>query len=101
MGERGIEQARLDPAAGALAGDGLLQQDEAEGVQVLLEAGAVVGQGVAGLYQNVGIHQTAAKPVGGGDDFRRADAAVLVGVNQVERAGVELQPACGAGERDP
>ena len=55
----------------------------------------------AAFEQVVGIFHQAAGPFGGGDEFRRADAAVLVGVNQRERGLVEFDARGGAGQRDP
>ena len=51
--------------------------------------------------QFVRILQTAARPFRGGDNFRRANASVLVGVNQRKRLGVEFQADRRARERDP
>ena len=51
--------------------------------------------------QVVRVLEQAARPFDRRDQFRRADAAVLVGVNQGQGRLVELQPRGGAGERDP
>ena len=58
-------------------------------------------QGRRGLEQVVRVLQAAPGPLGGGDEFRRADAAVLVGINQGQGGLVELQPGGGAGQGDP
>ena len=55
----------------------------------------------AAFEQVVRIFHQAARPFGGGDEFRRAHAAVLVGVNQRKRGLVEFDARGGAGERDP
>jgi threonine aldolase len=49
VGEGGVDQGGVDPAARPLAGHGLLQQHEAERVEVGLEVGVRVGQVVGRL----------------------------------------------------
>jgi hypothetical protein len=68
------------------------------GVASLMAAGLQRG---TAFEQVVRIFEQAAGPLGGGDEFRRADAAVLVGVNQRQRGLVELDARGGAGQRDP
>jgi hypothetical protein len=48
-----------------------------------------------------GFFESAAGPLHGGDQFGRADAAVVVGVNQGGGFGIELQSGNGAGQRHP
>ena len=50
------------------------------------------GQRRRTVQQIVGFFEQAGRPFGGGDDFRDAHAAILVGVNEVERAAVKFQP---------
>jgi len=54
---------------------------------------------VATLDQFVRVLEQGAGPFDGGDEFGRADAAVLVRVNQRGGFGVELQTGGGAGQR--
>ena len=48
--QRGVHQRRVYPAAGALPGHGLLQQHEAEFVEVVVVALRVFGQVVGGFH---------------------------------------------------
>ena len=87
---------------------GLLERGEdlaCRGQQLLALGRRVVDraqrQRRGGLEQIVGVLQQAAGPFGGGDEFRRADAAILVGINQGQGLGVELQPGRGTGQGDP
>lgn len=57
--------------------------------------------GVAALEQLVQTLERGFRPLHGGEEFRRADAAVLVGVNEVERLWIELDAARGHGKGDP
>src|SRR5690606_13736136 len=56
---------------------------------------------VAPAQQVVGILEVVPDPACRFDQLRRADAPVGVGVDEIERAGIELQPARRAGERRP
>ncbi|MCY1229160.1 hypothetical protein D9M72_415170 [compost metagenome] len=58
-------------------------------------------QRAAAREQHVGAAQPLAGPLAGRDDFGRSHAAVAVGVDEVERARIEVDAARGAGERDP
>ena len=56
---------------------------------------------VAARHQLVGVAQVRAGPFAGRDQLRRPDATVLVGIDEVERAAVELDASGGAGEGHP
>ena len=74
------------------------------GDQFAFRRGVVDGRRLergAALEQVVGIFDQAAGPLGGGDEFRRANAAVFVRVNQRERGLVEFDARGGTGQRDP
>ena len=90
---------------GDFAGVGLAQNLPGEiGDQFAFRRGVIDGGGPqrgTAFEQVVRIFQQAAGPLGGGDEFRHADAAVLVGVNQRERGLVELDARGGTGQRDP
>ncbi|MCY1237748.1 hypothetical protein D9M72_504570 [compost metagenome] len=58
-------------------------------------------QRAAAREQHVGAAQPLAGPLAGRDDFGRSHAAVAVGVDEVERARIEVDAARGAGECDP
>ena len=58
-------------------------------------------QSVAGLRQLVRVMQLGAGPCAGCQQLRRPDAAVVVGVDEVERAFIKLDTARGAGKRYP
>lgn len=49
----------------------------------------------------IGIFQQTGDPFSSGDEFRRADAAILVCVNERERFRIELKLGGGAGEGNP
>ena len=61
------------------------------------------GQRHAGelFFKHAAVIETRGRPVNGGEQFRGADVAVVVGVDQRQRAGVELDPGGRAGQRDP
>ena len=59
------------------------------------------GQGRRALGQRGGILEVLAGPLDCGDQFGAADAAISVGVDQRERALVEVQSARRAAQRDP
>ena len=74
------------------------------GNQFAFRRGVVDGgrtQRRAAFEQVVRIFQQAAGPFGGGNQFRRADAAILVGVNQRERGFVKFDARGGTGQRHP
>ena len=56
---------------------------------------------VAAFDEVVRILEHRAGPLDGGDEFGRADAAVLVGVNQRGGLGAKFQAGGRAGQRDP
>ena len=58
-------------------------------------------QRVRAAEQIIGIAQARRRPFCGGDHFGRANAAILVGVDQRKRFGVELQALRRTGECDP
>ena len=58
-------------------------------------------QRVAALEKRVRAFQGAASPLDSRDEFRRADAAIVVGVNEGGGLRIKLQPGDGAGQRDP
>src|SRR5206468_124904 len=61
----------------------------------------VQGEGGGGFEEFFGILEEVEGPLGGGEDFRGADAAVVVGVDEFEGVRVEFEPPYRAGERDP
>ena len=58
---------------------------------------AIQARGIATLHQHLGILQPRTGPLGGGHHFGRANATVVVGVDEVEGAGVELDAPRGTG----
>jgi hypothetical protein len=58
-------------------------------------------QAVVAVLQLVPILEGGRRPFDGGKHLRRTDASIAIGVDQIERALVELNAAGRAGERDP
>src|ERR1039458_8584267 len=56
---------------------------------------------VAALHEVIRIFEQGAGPFDGGDDFRRANATVLVNVNQRGGFRIKFNPRRRTGERDP
>jgi hypothetical protein len=91
-----------------LGGVGLAQhaQDGCSRGAELLAFGQVVVDGgqrsrVGSLGEPVEFFEQRRRPLGGGQDLRGADATVMVGVDEVEGLGVELDAARRAGQRHP
>ena len=77
-------------------------EDLFRGSQELFALGCGVVDGIksdraADLQEFVRVLEHRAGPLDGGDDLWRADASVLVGIDEVERLGIELDAARGAG----
>ena len=89
--------------AGGLAEMG--QNAPGGGEDLFSVLGAVVdgvqAERVAAADKRVRIFEGAAGPLDGGDEFGRADAAIVVSVNQGGGLGIELQSGDGASQRDP
>jgi len=62
---------------------------------------SVQGDAVSALHEFVRILQLRARPLARSDQFRWPDAPIVIGIDQVERPGVELHAPRRASESNP